>query len=167
MMEHVGSWMLGIAAAAFAWRLAEDLTGEDASCGVLRLTGGLLLILALLRPIEGIELSASEMSLPALQQKAAVLAASYEESQLNSLSAIIAGTSESYIWDKACELGISCEVEVQVRTGESALPLPASVTVSAPYDARLAAFLEEEVGIPCEHQNWLEEDLWSEANERE
>lgn len=165
MMDGLRTWLLGIAAAALAGSLANDLAGKEH--GVLRLTGGLLLLLALLRPLAGGEWESIDFAVPELQQSAAMQAAAYEEIQLDTLSVIIEETAESYIWDKACELGMTCTVSVRAEKGESGIPLPASVTVTGPYDARLAAYLEEEVGIPAAKQIWLEEEIWTVKGEKD
>jgi predicted PhzF superfamily epimerase YddE/YHI9 len=39
------------------------------------------------------------------------------------------------------------------------------VTVRGSYSAALAAYIEEEVGVPPEKQIWLEEETWKRENE--
>ena len=56
-------------------------------------------------------------------------------------------------------------MEVTVSAGESGIPLPDTVTVRGSYSAALAAYIEEEVGVPPEKQIWLEEETWKRENE--
>ena len=90
----------------------------------MRLVGGLLLVLALLRPIAALRwedmpaLEAGSFSAQTEEQ-----AQAYRQEQTDALSAIIAERLEAYIWDKGCELGLELAVTVTcAETGERRPP---------------------------------------------
>ena len=163
MMEGLRQWLLGITLTAFAAGLARQMAPEGREQAAVRLVGGLLLVLAILRPLgswdwEGLSLEAGAFRQETLQQTE-----NYEEEQIAALSAIIAEKTAAYIWDKAEELGLSCEVEVTVTAGESGIPLPDTAIITGPYDPGLSALIEKEVGIPAGKQIW--ENIGSGKNE--
>lgn len=161
MMEQLRTWLLGIVFAAFATGLANELAPKGREKALIRMVGGVLMLLTLLRPLGAIEWS--EISIPTggFSQQAEI----YRVQQENALSSIIAERLETYIWDKATELGIACTVRVEMSSGESGIPVTQSVEISAAYDPVLSAWLEEVVGIPAEQQIWLEERVWTERTE--
>lgn len=161
MMEQLRTWLLGVVLTAFAAGLANELIPKGRERALVRTVGGLLMVLALLRPLGTVEWE--KISIPAMSYSDQ--AEIYRAEQENALSAIIAERLESYIWDKATELGIACTVHIEMLCGESAIPTAETVEVRAQYDPVLAAWLEEVVGIPAEKQIWLEERVWTEKTE--
>ena len=158
MMEQLRTWLLGVVFAAFATGLANELAPKGRQKALVRMVGGVLMVLSLLRPLGTIEWS--EISIPtgSFSQQAEI----YRAQQENALSSIIAERLETYIWDKATELEIVCAVRVEVFCDENGIPAVQSVEISAAHDTLLSAWLEEVVGIPAEKQIWLEERVWTE-----
>ena len=138
-MAGVRQWLLGVVLTAFAGTLARQLAVGAKGQAMVRLTAGLLLTLAILRPIAALRWEA--------------------------LAAVIEEKTAAYMWDKANELGLSCEVHVTTAAGESGIPLPDAVTITGSYSPALAACIEKEVGIPAGKQNWLEVPTWTETKE--
>ena len=161
MMEQLRTWLLGVVLAAFATGLANELVPKGRERALVRMIGGLLMVLALLRPLGTI--AWESVSVPTMNFTDQ--AENYRREQENALSAIIAERLETYIWDKATELGIKCSVQIEMSCGKSAIPTAETVEVGAVYDPVLAAWLEEVVGIPAEKQIWLEEWVWTEKAE--
>ena len=156
-MAAVKAWLLGVTLTALAAGLARQLAPQGREQAAVRLVGGLLLVLALLRPIAALRWE----DLPALEAgsfsaQTEEQARAYRQEQTDALSAIIAERLEAYIWDKGCELGLELAVTVTCAETESGVPLPDAVTIAGPYSAALSAWLTEEVGIPAEKQIWLE-----------
>ncbi len=154
-MAGVRQWLLGVVLTAFAGTLARQLAVGAKGQAMVRLTAGLLLTLAILRPIAALRWEA-----PAEGQ-----ASDYRKNQQEALAAVIEEKTAAYIWDKANELGLSCEVHVTTAAGESGIPLPDAVTITGSYSPALAACIEKEVGIPAGKQNWLEVPTWTETKE--
>lgn len=162
----IRQWLLGIVLTALAGGLARQLAPQGREQAMVRLVSGLLLALAILRPLagrnwEGPEKAAGNFSLRSGEQ-----AEIYRKNQQEAFSAIIAEKTEAYILDKANQLGLACTVRVTVAAGESGIPLPAAASIRGPYSPALAAYMEE-VGIPAQEQIWLEEEVWQTTKESE
>lgn len=158
------SWLLGIVLTALASGLARQLAPQGKEQAMVRLVSGLLLALAILRPLAGKNWERLDFDMDGFTLRASELADSYRKNQRETLSAIIAEKTEAYIWDKANRLGLSCTVKVTVSAAEGGVPVPESVLIRGPYSGELAKCLEEEVGIPAEKQIWLEEKTWENKN---
>lgn len=161
------SWLLGIVLTSLAAGLARQLAPKGREQAMVRLVGGLLLALAILRPLAGENWERLELETRGLEIQGEELADAYRKNQQEVLSTIIAEKTEAYIWDKANQLGLDCTVTVTVSPGENGIPLPESVVIRGTYSGELAKRLEEEVGIPAENQIWLEEDTWQKRKESE
>ncbi|MBD5149946.1 MAG: stage III sporulation protein AF [Oscillibacter sp.] len=160
------SWLLGIVLTSLAGGLARQLAPQGKEQVMVRLAGGLLLALAILRPLAAQDWA--ELELPAAPAfQASEQAAVYRKNQQDTLSAIIAEKTEAYIWDKANRLGLTCTVTVTTAAGESGIPLPDAAVLRGPYSGELARCIEEEVGIPAEKLIWLEDEEWQERTENE
>ena len=156
-------WLLGIVLTAFAGGLARQLAPQGKEQAGVRLVSGLLLALAILRPLAGLDWADLDWDLDRLEAREQ--AEVYREEGRRTLSAVIAERTEAYIWDKANQLGLDCVVQVTTTAGE--IPLPETVTILGRYSEALAVCVEEEVGIPAEKQIWLEERQWTERKENE
>lgn len=166
-MAGIRTWLLGIVLTSLAGGLARQLAPAGKEQAMVRLAGGLLLALAILRPLagngwDGLEVAAGSFSLQSEEQ-----AEVYRKNQQEAFSSIIAEKTEAYILDKANRLGLDCTVRVTVAAGENGIPLPESVTVRGAYSPALAECMEEEVGIPAQKQIWLEEETWQRTKESE
>ena len=156
-------WLLGIVLTAFAGGLARQLAPQGKEQAGVRLVSGLLLALAILRPLAGLDWAGLDWDLDRLE--AQEQAEAYREEGRRTLSAVIAERTEAYIWDKGNQLGLDCVVRVTTTAGE--IPLPETVTILGRYSEALAVCVEEEVGIPAEKQIFLEERQWTERKENE
>ena len=156
-MAGVKRWLLGIILTAFAAGLARQLAPGSKEAAMVRLVGGLLLVLAILQPLS--RFSPEDMALPAgnFAAESRSTAEDYRKKQQEELSAIIAEKTAAYIWDKASELDGSYRITVSVSTGESGVPLPCAVTIAGPYSQELSHWLSRELGLDAAVQNWLEE----------
>lgn len=161
------SWLLGIVLTSLAAGLARQLAPKGREQAMVRLVGGLLLALAILRPLAGGSWEGLELETDGLVLQGEELAGAYRKNQQEVLSAIIEEKTEAYIWDKANQLGLDCTVTVTVSPGENGIPLPESVVVRGAYSGELAMCMEEEVGIPAQKQIWLEEEAWQKRKESE
>ena len=160
------SWLLGIVLTSLAGGLARQLAPQGKEQVMVRLAGGLLLALAILRPLAAQDWA--DLELPAVPTfQTGEQAAVYRKNQQDALSAIIAEKTEAYIWDKANRLGLTCTVTVTTAAGESGIPLPDAAVIRGPYSGELARRIEEEVGIPAEKLIWLEDEEWQERTENE
>ena len=159
MMQGIRQWLLGVVFTAFAGGVAGQLAPKGREQALVKLVSGLLLLLALLRPLAGLEWTEPDWAWYGPAREA--LAETYRQDGQAALAAVIEEKTEAYIWDKADRLGLRCTVAVAVTAGDSGIPLPDTVTVRGRYSAALAAYIQEEVGVPPEKQIWLEEETWT------
>ena len=161
MMENLRQWLLGIVLVSFAVGTVIQLVPKGKEQGAVRLVGGLLMALALLRPLGSISWELPSVAAGIFGDSLRTQTEEHREMQQKELCAIIAERLETYIWDKATELGLDCAVTVGVRVTESGIPLPDTVMFDIPRHPALAVWLEEVVGLPAEKQIWQEGSAWT------
>ena len=114
---------------------------------------GLVLLLVLLRPLAGLGGGSLRVRYDELEREITARIEDYQTLHENELESIIADSTAAYISEQAAHLGLTCRAEVrcEVRDGT---PQPASAAMDIPYDARLAAAIADDLGIPAEKQSW-------------
>ena len=156
MMEAVRAWLTSLGRGSRRRAGAPRLTPAGTRRRAASVTGGLILLFALLRPVLGADLERLEVDLSdyqtAVEERQEELAAA----QTEAMASIIAEQTEAYIWDKAGELGLEVSARVETRAGEDGVPVPWSAELTGPRTEALASYLETELGIPAERQVWHE-----------
>lgn len=157
-MDWIKDWLLGIAAAALAVAAAQSLTPRGAVKQVTRLAGGLVLLLAVVRPVLALEPG----DLPVLALPGAAGTETVENRGGEVLKRLIAQKTGAYILDKGRALG--CEItQARVTAAEdgSGWPVPWSAEVTGTWTPEqqraLARAVEDELGIPAQRQSYREE----------
>lgn len=157
MIEQLKLWVLGLAATALLLGLADALVLQKGMKRVLRLAGGILLIIVLLGPLGrlgGLELGGALGDYQAaVEQRETELRLEQEEE----LSAIIETDIGEYIWDKAQEMGLDVTVSVATRMSSGGVPIPDRVRIEGAYHEELSQWMAEELGIGADQQIWQEE----------
>lgn len=164
-MTFVRRWLLGIVLTSFAVGTAQQIVPKGRERAWVRLIGGMLLTLSLLRPLGDVFLETPSVSVGSWGKMLETQTETYREEHQKELAAIIAEKLETYIWDKAIESGMDGDVSVCVSIRMSGVPLPDIVTIGAPFDPTLSIWLEEVVGIPAEKQIWQEGNTWTTERE--
>ena len=152
-MTFLRLWLLGVVACAVLVSLAGQLTDGGTMKKIVRFAGGMLLMLAMLRPLLRLDLAVLDVDLASYREAVSQLELELAQRQEDALSARIAAETGAYIEDQADELGLS--VRAAVRTEEvDGVPLPVSVTLCGEENAALADCIERELGIAKEDQLW-------------
>ena len=120
---------------------------------IARFTGGLLLLLAMLRPVTGYEPSADAWNAGGYREAVARLELELAAERENALRHGIAEEWEAYIEDKAGSLGAAVRAEAELDAGNG---VPERVTLRGAYSEELSRFLASELGIAKEKQLWIE-----------
>ena len=81
MMEVLRTWLFGLTAVSLLLALAEALVSQEGIRRVLRLAGGVLMIVVLLQPVVQIDLEDLSLSLEAYQQEVETLTEEYAQQQ--------------------------------------------------------------------------------------
>ena len=158
MMESLRTWLSSIVAVTLLIAMAESLVPEGTMRRVAGFTGGLVLLLALVRP--GLAGGLPDLTLETEKWTAAIeeQQASLSRQGEDALAALIAERTASYIWDKGAALGLEVKANVETRTGEAGLPVPERVELEGPYSKELADYITHELNIPPERQVWNEQE---------
>ena len=158
MMEFLKSWILGVTAAALAVSLAQALTPEGTVKKVGKLVCGLVLLLAVVRPVVAVDPAAL---IPDWAGLGGLTQAEAGESGKEALKILIAQKTGAYIVDKGQSLGLRCEARVGVAQDGSGWPVPWEAEISGVWTAEqkrsLSRAVEEELGIPAQRQSFREE----------
>ena len=160
-MELIREWLLGVTGVAFLLALAEGLMPEGTAQKVGKLVGGLLLFLAMFRPLAGFDY---EGLVSQIEDCDWDVTTSYETLKMENqklTGAIIAEELGAYIEEKAAALGADCVAEVTCRKDENDLQVPDSVRLTGNFpretQTELGAFIREELDIPVERQVYVQE----------
>ena len=152
MLEAIHQWIFGVTCAAMLVAAAQSLMPKGPVGRIGRITGGPVVQL----DEEALARALSEYRLP--QEQTQALAAA-DAALFQSL--IVEGTS-AYISEQAQNLGITCTVSVETRTGEDGYPVPWAVTVTGPLTGEereaLTRRLEADLAIPEERQSYQTEE---------
>lgn len=155
-MSFLRQWLLGVTAAALAVALAQALTPEGTVKKLLRLMGGLVLLLAVVRPLKSLA--------PAALPDPGALTPSVETAETAGeevMKTLIAQKVGAYIVDKGSALGCPCTAQVTVAEDGSGWTVPWSVQVRGQWTAEgkkeLSRLIARELNIPVERQTFLEE----------
>lgn len=158
MMEFLRNWLIGITAASITLALADSLMPEGSVKRIGKFAGGLLLMLAILRPVLSLDYEVLAGSLANYRYEVQEYSTSLEIENERLKKIIIEDRTGAYIRDKAVELGINCTVAVQCRMNEKEQLYPASVTVCGEMTQgqreELMQVIEAEIAIPPEMQRY-------------
>lgn len=158
MMELIRQWVIGVACAAVIGAAAQAVMPEGAPKKAGRLAVGLLLLLAVVRPLVEADYEAMTADLTGYQAQAQEEVRDLTQENQTLVKAIIEEQTAAYISDKAKELGLDCTVRLTWYYGPDGEVRPEEATVRGePTDSQqrsLSGFLEEELGIPAENQSF-------------
>lgn len=108
MMDGIRQWLLGVLAAAMALSLLYALLPKGAVRGAARATGGLILLLVVLGPLAGLDLSDLALRYEDLSRDMERQAEAYRQEGQVQLELGIQQRTAAYISEKAAQLGLSC-----------------------------------------------------------
>ena len=145
-MTFLRSWLLSVTACAVLVSIVQQLTDGGTMKKIVRFVGGMVLMLAMLRPLLSLTFDLPEVE---------ALKETLNAEQDSALGDSIAAQTQAYIEDKASSLGLSVRAEVQTALRDG-VPFPDSVTLYGENSAALGAYIVQELGIAEENQLWIE-----------
>ena len=155
MVELLGKWLMGVTCAALILALAEGLAPEGGPKRAARLAGGLLLLLAVVRPLLSLDGAALTRAMTEYRLEAELDAQGLEETNKTLTAHIIEEQCAAYIQDKAAALGITCRVAVEADQAAD-YPVPKVVTVTGELTRQqrqtLTDQIEADFAIPASRQ---------------
>ena len=156
MTELFHTILMRVALAGIASAAALRLAGEGALREIVRFAAGLLLLLALLQPLQGLRLP-TWGGADTLDAQVDFIEQQNVQTTMSTLAAAIAEAVEQ----RAEREGFDCTVDVQMATDEAGILQVDRVTVHyGGADAgrldELRVLLTEECGVPAERQELIE-----------
>lgn len=153
MIEALKTWLFGLISAAMILSCLYAMLPKNTVRGIAKVTGGLIMLLVLMRPVLGMDWEDLTLQYRDYQQEIDRQIEIYEEENQQQMNAIIEEELSAYVWEKAAQLGLDCTaaVKTQLRDG---VPYPVSVTLSIKYNEDLSRLITEELGIAPEQQFW-------------
>lgn len=163
MIELFQTMLVGVAAAALCGGAALALTKGNALREVIRLAGGLAVLLAVLQPLTGLRFPDLVGSIRQTVQSNAAQSAQYEQENEQVLTAAAVQSVADYIEQRAAQLGVECTAELAScpdadgRTVLTGLTLTAQETAQTERET-IERMIVSECGIPKElvTWNWIE-----------
>lgn len=156
-MNEIRTYFLSLTAAAFLGSLCMALTPSGGVRKVTSLALSLLLALAALTPLRSLDERTLAQALTRLQLQTEQVRTDTAVRNAELRSRIIKQTCETYILDKAANLGLQLEAEIELDDPGSGL-YPSQVTLTGTPDAAqlnaLTVFIRDQLGIPKERQVW-------------
>lgn len=155
-MDLIRQWIVGVTCAAIIGALAECLMPEGGVKKAGRLAVGLLLMLAVVKPLSALQ-GGEWDELPYSRQVETGSGALQAENEAL-VKAIIEERTAAYISDKAEALGMECTVQVSYHYGGDGDVWPESVVVRGEFTQRqqesLSQALEADLAIRAENQTF-------------
>ena len=158
MTEAVRAYMLRLAAGAFLSAGLLALLPKGAAKKAAAAFCGLLMLLLALTPLVELDYDALPEAISRLELEKEELRTGIEIRNQALMARIISARIETYILDKASELGLSVRVELEMQT-QAGTPYPKAATIygaAAPAQKRqLQQYMEQMFAIPIQRQEWV------------
>ena len=157
MIEAVQEWLRAVVVTALLLSVVQTLLPEGNVRRIASFSGGLILMLV--RPLLGTDLSALELDLAPYREAIEERQAELEAESDQEMEQLIAERTGAYILEEAARLGMQIQVRVETAPGDDGMPVPVRVEITGAYSAQLSEWIARELGIPGEEQVWHEENL--------
>jgi len=157
MTEALRTYLLAVTAACLFSSILLALVPQGSVKRAMTFVCGLAVILTALGPVVKLDAGALARSISRAKIASDETASGITVDNRALISAIIKEKTETYIWDKAEELGFRPSVRVTMEDGGD-YPYPARVSIAGTFTEaqkkELSEALEEELAIPKECQEW-------------
>ena len=107
MMAAARAWLTAVVSVTLLLSVVQTLTPKGSLREIASFVGGLLLLAVLLRPLGSVDLSAVSLNLDAYRQTVEQRQAELEQEGQKELVGLIEAELESYISDKAADMGLT------------------------------------------------------------
>lgn len=152
-MEGLRGWLYGLVATAMVLSVVYALVPKKIFAGIAKITGGLIMMLVLVRPVLGISWEDLDLRYRGYQEEIDRQIESYTAQNAEEMAAIIEQELVAYISEKAAQMGLHCNVRVET-TLRDGIPQPLSVALNVQENEALSQWITDEIGIQREQQYW-------------
>lgn len=155
-MDGVRSYLVSVVAVCMITVVADVLIRESAMKKIVRLIGGILILLVAIRPLLSLDMKTIGAYLDDINANYQFDADEIRRTQQDLLRQQVRQSAETYIENEAKTLGGTLQAEVTVSDEE--YPVPVSVILIGsmpPEDAKtVSEYIETALGIPADRQEW-------------
>lgn len=153
MIQALREWLFGLVAAAMLLSMLQALLPKRMFRSIGRVTGGLVLILVLLRPVLTLQWKDLSGRYQDYEQQIDRQIEAYTKGNQQQMKDIIEQQLSAYVWEIAAQMGLDCEVAVETELRDG-VPYPVSVRIYTDYDESLSERIFRELEIAPEQQYW-------------
>lgn len=155
-METIRGYLISLVAVCMIAVLASVLLHGSPINKFVRLIGGILVLLVAVSPLLTVNTERLSERLEGICGTYAFDTDSVAEERRSFLSEHIMQTTETYIENKAAELGAAIQAEVTLTNDEYPVPNKVKIigTLTVEQIESLAAYLTDSLGIAPENQEW-------------
>lgn len=155
-MDTVRSYLISLVAVCMLAVLASVLVHGSTIHKFVRFIGGILVLLVAVSPLLSVDTEKLSERLEKICEENSFDTGAVTEKRRSVLSEHIKQTTETYIENKASELGAAIQAEVTLTNDEYPVPNKVRIigTLTAEQISSLAAYLTDSLGITPEHQEW-------------
>lgn len=158
MSHYLKSYLLSIVATGLLLSVVLSMVPKGTIRKIAGMVGGVLMVLAILSPLVAIDHDRISQAVSKYLVEAETIQSGIEIESRELLSQVITEKCESYILDKACNMGIQVQVEIFLDD-TAQYPYPDYVVIRGSWTPSEKSYLcksiSEELGIPEEQQEWL------------
>lgn len=154
MMDGIGRWLLGIVVTALVLSLTDIVIPKGTIQKIAALTGGLILLAALVRPMVRVNLPEGNWDITQYRETIEQQQKIFQNETQEKLKERIATETETYLCNEAIRQGVCCQFEVLVEMGTEGEPMLTGVTGYGVPTEAFQNWIEDELGIPRERQVW-------------
>lgn len=158
-MVMLGRYIFSVTTAAIIFSILQSLLHKNSAAAILvRMIGGLFLTFTVIAPVIDFDLDSILEQSWAYTSHAEDIAAAGQTIAAEQRSQRIKEQCETYIIDKAMSYQTQLDVDITLTNDE--MPLPSAVLLKgniSPYvKSIIATWIQDEMGIPEDHQIWSE-----------
>lgn len=157
LMESVREYILRIVVAAIVCAIAKGLLKEKTATGkTVNLVSGLLMAITIIAPLANISFQNIANYYEDITADAGYYVDDGKTYAKENTARIIKSQTEAYILDKAKNLDLQIAVEVELDDSNNSVPCGVVISGAvSPYaKGVLGAYMQEQLGIPKENQQW-------------
>lgn len=158
MIDGIGRWLLGIVVTALILSLTDIVIPKGTIQKIAALTGGLILLAALVRPIVSVHLQDGDLDITQYRVRIEEQQTILQDETQKELKERIAAEIKTYLCNEAERQGVCCDFEVLVEIGDEGEPMLTGITGYGVPTEEFKNWIEDEMGIPRERQVWYDQD---------
>lgn len=129
-MEKMEEWILSAACCGILMALIHSLLPKGTWSRLGQLAGGILMILTVVGPLVTLDMDQVMGQLELLAARQEEESETLNEEAWSITEELINEEYEAYILERAQELGILCQVEIECRETDAGIPIPGQVIVT-------------------------------------